>query len=179
MIGPDQLRTYLLDAIASVVPPRGGAYVAGPLATGRRYYEMLASGEDTGSIRDLNEREMRNFIGSLRMQLSYPVIDPGWLKIPIWTSAETGEFYLEVIDRFAKELWFMDGWEYSRGATKEFQFAMLNGLSCYDARGERLSAERGVQLISDVVSTLAALGIDCSRFNERLRHLDPERLGRS
>jgi hypothetical protein len=113
------MRRYLLDAIGSVVPRRGGAYVAGPLATGRKYYELLASGQESAAsdVREHNESKMKAYVVSLRERLSYPVIDPGLLKVEEWTSREIGEFYIEVIDLFAKEMWFMDGWQYSRGAT--------------------------------------------------------------
>jgi hypothetical protein len=119
MTGHQIMRRYLLDAIGSVVPRRGGAYVAGPLATGRKYYELLASGQESAAsdVREHNESKMKAYVVSLRERLSYPVIDPGLLKVEEWTSREIGEFYIEVIDLFAKEMWFMDGWQYSRGAT--------------------------------------------------------------
>jgi hypothetical protein len=164
------MQQYLLDAIGSAVPRRGGAYVAGPLATGRRYYELVASGQGhiASSIREENEEKMKSFVASLRSRLAYPVIDPGLIKIRDWSAVEIGDFYLKVIQHFAKEIWFMDEWQYSRGATKEFQFAVANRIDCLDAQGVIISAEGGSELISDVVAHLTQLGIDSSRFVDRV-----------
>ena len=167
------VQKYLLDAIASVVPRRGGAYVAGPLATGKRYYELLASGQEhvAATIREENEQKMKAFVASLRTQLPYPVIDPGIIKIRDWTATEIGDFYLKVIEHFAKEIWFMDEWQYSRGATKEFQFAVANQITCLDARGTIIPAEGGSQMISNVANHLTQLGIDATRFYDRIANI--------
>jgi hypothetical protein len=167
------MQQHLLDAIGSVVPLRGGAYVAGPLATGRRYYELVASGREhiASTIREENEQKMKSFVTSLRNRLAYPVIDPGLIKIQDWTAAEIGDFYLKVIEHFAKEIWFMDEWQYSRGATKEFQFAIANQVSCLDAQGFIISGERGLEMISDVATHLTQLGIDSSRFVDRISNI--------
>jgi hypothetical protein len=164
------LQEYLIDAIASVVTPRGGAYVAGPLATGRRYYELLSSGQDqaASTVRDENEREMKSFVASLRSKLHYPVIDPGILKIKGWTSRQMGDFYIRVVQLFAKEIWFMDGWEYSRGATKEFQVAVAHKIQCLNARGAYMSASEGCAMIAKAITDLTAMGIDASRFADRI-----------
>lgn len=170
MTSQELLQRYLLDAIGSVVPPRGGAYVAGPLATGRRYYELVAAGQEVAAskVREENEGKMKAFVVSLRHQLSYPVIDPGLIKLDGWTSWQVGEFYIRVIELFVKEVWFMDGWEYSRGATKEFQFAIDNDVVCLDSRGVVISSEEGCRMISDVVLHLRQLGINPSRFVDRI-----------
>jgi hypothetical protein len=173
MTSQELLQRYLLDAIGSVVPPRSGAYVAGPLATGRHYYELVAAGEDVAAsrVRDENEEKMKAFVGSLRGRLSCPVIDPGLIKLDGWTSREVGDFYIKVIELFAKEVWFMDGWEYSRGATKEFQFAVANGVICMDSRGVIITSEEGCRMISDVVLHLKQLGIEPGRFVDRIAAL--------
>src|SRR5712671_5738513 len=103
----ERMQQYLLDAIGSVVPLRGGAYVAGPLATGKRYYELVASGQQhiASKIRAENEHNMKVFVASLRNRLPYPVIDPGLIKISTWTATEIGDFYIKVIEQFVKEIW--------------------------------------------------------------------------
>jgi hypothetical protein len=166
----ESLQKHLLDAIGSVVPQRGGAYVAGPLATGKRYYELLASGQEdlASEIRTENEKKMKAFVASLRSRLPYPVIDPGLIKIGDWTSTEIGNFYIKVIEHFVKEIWFMDEWEYSRGATKEYQFAVANRINCLDATGNVISPEKGSNMVSEVVIHLTKLGLDSSRFADRV-----------
>jgi hypothetical protein len=167
------LQQYLFDAIGSVVPLRGGAYVAGPLATGKRYYELVASGqkEIASRIRGENEQKMNSYVASLRNRLAYPVIDPGLIKIKDWTANEMGDFYLNVIKKFAKEIWFMDEWQYSRGATKEFQFAVENKVKCLDSKGVVISADVGSEMISHVAAHLKELGIDSTRFVDRVTNI--------
>jgi hypothetical protein len=53
------LERYLFDAIASVVPPHGGAYVAGPLASGKRHYELLFSGDEVAASQVRSENEKK------------------------------------------------------------------------------------------------------------------------
>lgn len=167
------LRGYLLDALASVVSKRGAAYVAGPLATGKEYYALIASGrgEDARRIRQVNDEALRNFVFMLRNKLSHPVIDPSILIVSEWTSKEIGDFFIDVIGLYAKEMWLMDGWEYSRGATKEFVYCIKNGVACFDACGNAVNGEHGLSLIDSACSYLDALGIDSSPFAGRASDL--------
>lgn len=169
----ERLQQYLLDAVGSVVPIHGGAYVAGPLATGKRYYELVASGHHdvASTIRSENEQKMKAFVAALRTRLSYPIIDPGLIKITEWTPTEMGDFYITVIQHFVKEIWFMDEWQYSRGASKEFQFAVTNHIVCLNTSGTAISAEEGANMISDVAKHLVRLGIDASRFADRVTNI--------
>jgi hypothetical protein len=170
LMDKEAVTRLLMEAVESVVSARGGAYVAGPLASGRRYYELLSAGqgEAASKVRQANAEEMRKFVASLRIQLPYPVIDPGIIKIEGWTSQEIGNLYLQIIEYFVKEIWFMDGWQYSRGATKEFQFAISRGISCLNSLGAVISADDGCRKISEVITYLGDLGIQADRFADRL-----------
>lgn len=167
----NSLESYLISAFASVAPKTGCAYVAGPLATGKTYYDHIARGEDNlaSLVRGHNEKTIELFVNNLRYKLSYPIIDPGLLKIQEWSSRETGEFFLKVIKIFAKETWFINGWEYSRGATKEFEFCLLNGIPCLDENGKSISQKEAIEMISDVVTHLKENGIPADRFQDRLK----------
>src|SRR5258707_472701 len=108
----------LLD---SVLAKRSAIYVAGPLDTGRIYYEALARGYGNEDVRLRNQEALTSFAIRLRMRFNpVPVIDPGPLRVSEWSAHEIGQFFLETIKRYAKEAWFIDGWEYSSGATKEY-----------------------------------------------------------
>jgi len=76
-----------------------------------RAEDCVASGREhiASTIREENEQKMKSLVTSLRNRLAYPVIDPGLIKIQDWTAAEIGDFYLKVIEHFAKEIWFMSG----------------------------------------------------------------------
>jgi hypothetical protein len=164
---------YLLDVLASVVGSEGAAYVCGPLSTGRAYYELISQDKlrEADSIRLVNEQAMRRFAESLRRRLRCPVIDPALLRIPEWSSKEIGDFFIQVIDRFVCELRCMDGWEFSRGATKEFQFAMVRKVRCLDERGNALGAREGIALITAAQRHVSSLGLDSSRLQARVEAL--------
>lgn len=153
--------------VGSIVEPHSAAYVAGPLDTGRQYFENLVAGRNA-TVRELNQSAMREFARNLRSQLPYPVIDPGPLRVAGWTGREYAIFFLDVIAEYVRELRLMDGWEFSRGATKEFQFAIGNSIPCLDATGRRLAVEEGSRLISDAATAVDTLGLDGSVLRRHL-----------
>ena len=164
------LKSYLFASIRSVADEKSAAYVAGPLATGLEYYVLMSKGKEdiAKNIRIKNEQKMNLFISILRKKLKYPVIDPSQLVVNDWSSLEIGNFFIEIIGIFAKEVWFMDDWQFSRGATKEFQFCLANSITCIDERGNAITAKEAEQLIGDAIAKLDSLGLDSSRFNARL-----------
>lgn len=166
-----RLDALLFSMLASVAPEHGCAYVAGPLATGRNYYILLAEGKRdlADRSRSDNEPSMRRFVSNLRTQLPYPVIDPGVLRVGHWNGKEMGDFFLRVIDQFAKEVWFMDGWEFSRGATKEASFCLANGIRCLDQDGKEMDFNRAISRIEETVRFLRNLGLDTDIFAGRVR----------
>lgn len=164
------MKHYLLDAFGSVIGSEKAAYVAGPLATGRLYYELLGQGrnEEASNIRKSNELHMRIFIQQLRAKVRYPVIDPSVLVVHEWTPREMGDFFVEVLKKYVKEIWLIDDWQFSRGATKEFQFATVRGIRCINERGILISRDEGINLISEAASYISSKGVDASRFLDRL-----------
>jgi hypothetical protein len=98
-------------------------------------------------IRKHNQTRLTNFTIQLREHLTYPVIDPGLLRVSGWAGKDYGSFFLEVMEQYAKEAWFIDGWEFSYGATREFLFFTSLGRPCINERGEDLSVEAGKDLI--------------------------------
>jgi hypothetical protein len=169
-------RDLLFEAFASVIGTSRAAYVCGPLSTGRLYYEAIASGSSAtvAEIQANNRSIMHAFAEGLRERRCYSVIDPGVLAIPEWTDADVGEFFIDVIDRFARELWCIPGWEYSRGATKEFQFAVSRGIACRDEQGNIITPAQGRAMIELAVHYVSSLGLDASRLRARV-----DALGRS
>ena len=165
----------LLTLLGSVLTPRSAIYVAGPLDTGRSYYEALARGKVDGSVRAVNEAALSAFVARLRVQhRPTPVIDPGLLRVPEWSARDVGQFFLETISRYAKEAWFIDGWEYSSGATKEYLHCVALGIPCLTAEGGRIGPVHAVALLSSALEEIGRLGVPAPKLSERLtgfRHL--------
>lgn len=164
------LETHLLAMLASVAPRRGCAYVAGPLATGKVFYDRIASGKQqlAATTREENELLVSHFVKYLRNRVAYPVIDPGVLRISQWSSKRMGDFFLQIIEVYAKEAWFINGWEFSRGATKEYVHCLFNNIPCLDETGMIITADNAAAMIQRTVDYLRGLGIDGDRFEERI-----------
>lgn len=150
----------------SIIDQKSAAYVAGPLDTGKAYYHQRIG--PTENVRQINQGRLTQFARQLRTRISYPVIDPGVLQVSFWSGSDYSTFFLQVIERYAKEVWFIDGWEFSIGATKEFKYCVSWGLPCFDERGTPLSPENGKTLILQAASYIADSGYDTSKFKSHI-----------
>jgi hypothetical protein len=163
-----QLNSILLALLDSALLAKSTAYAAGPLDSGRRFYEQLASGVPKPEVRQQNQQRLSLFVQRLRNALSYPVFDPGVLRVPLWTDAQHGSFFLRVIEKIAKEVWFVDGWEFSIGATKEFVYSCKLRLPCLDERGNEINLQLGKKMIRDAAEYVRGLGLDASKLMSRI-----------
>jgi len=168
---PDPPRAeVLLQILSSVLEPRSCVYAAGPLDSGKTYYERMASGDER-PVRAENEIRLTGFVADLRKRLRYPVFDPGPLRIVGWSGGEYGAFFLEVIRRYVRECWFMNGWEYSIGSTKEFVLCCTMQIACFAESGERLTISEGMRLIREASDFVRGLDLDDAKLRSRLEAL--------
>jgi hypothetical protein len=152
----------------SVLKAHSAAYASGPLETGRVYFDTLSARGNLQDVRATNEAQLSRFIDSLRARLPHPVIDPGLLKVAGWAASDYGEFYLSVLTEFAYEAHFIDGWEFSSGATKEYLVATRLGITCYTQRGEVLDLRTGILSITRASEYVRGIGQDASKIESRL-----------
>ncbi len=168
-----RIKEICLQLLDSVLNPHSAAYVSGPLDSGRLFYESLAKySNPVADIRQRNQERLTEFAQKLRCRLPYPVIDPGPLRVHKWKGADYGIFFLEVLERYANEAWFIDGWEFSTGATKEFILCISKGIPCFTESGEGLTPHAGKLLVADAVSFIDALGLDSSKLRSRSQSLN-------
>jgi hypothetical protein len=135
------------------------------------YYQQIARGDQHPKVREENECRLSQFVLELRQRLTYPVFDSGLLKIPDWSGRDHGIFFLEVIKRYARECWFLDGWEYSTGATKEFVFCRTIQTPCYRENGGLLTVPLGMQLIREAADFVRSLDLDDAKLRSRAADL--------
>ena len=81
-------------------------------------------------------------------------------------------FFLEVIRRYVKDCWFMNGWEYSVGATKEFVFCCTIQTPCFAESGLRLIPQEGTRLIREAACFVRGLGLDDAKLRSRAEDLN-------
>ena len=149
--------------------PRSCAYVAGPLDSGGAYYEKVAVGLVSPKVREENEKRLGGFVEHLRSTLPYPVFDPGTLKVDGWTDAQHGAFFIRVLEKVAKEAWFINGWEFSHGATREFMHCTSLKIPCLNEMGGIIDLNAGRMMIGNAAEYVSSLGLDASRLRSRLR----------
>jgi hypothetical protein len=153
--------TVLLDALAMILPPRGALLLSGPVASGRRHFEALARGApDPERVRDENARALDAFAARLRGASAQPIINPAHFHVPHWRGRDYGVFFRGVIERFAASVWFIDGWQFSRGSIEENLFCAERGVVCFDESGHPLEAGPSRQLIGSAVAEVRRLGLD-------------------
>jgi hypothetical protein len=167
------MREVLFQVIDSILPIRSAVYAAGPLESGRLIYETQPRfAEDVLSIRSENQARLSMFVEQLRRELPYPVIDPGLLRIEGWEGRDYGEFFIEVIHRYVREAWFLDDWEFSSGASKEFIVCQTVGIPCYNHIGELIDRTEGQRLITKAAEFVEQLGGDSSKLRSRIAALE-------
>lgn len=114
---------------------------------------------------------MRAFVRTLRASAGRPVVDSGVLRVRHWTPGEHGDFFLRVVAELCREVVFMEGWEFSSGATKEFVFAQEQGIPCLDGSENLISLEQGRQLIAAGMDVVRQAGGSLDVFTRRLTAL--------
>lgn len=75
---------------------------------------------------------------------------------------------MSVIDRFVIEAWFMNGWEGSHGATKEFVHCVDSGISCHAADGRVLNGEDAIILMVNAAEDLRRMNMDIRFLEKRM-----------
>jgi hypothetical protein len=87
------------------------------------------------------------------------VIDPGPLRVDGWSPRQIGDFFLQTIGRYAREAWFIDGWEYSSGATKDYLHCATLGIPCFAENGKPLDPNQAVALLASAVEVISRLDV--------------------
>jgi hypothetical protein len=167
---PEWTEEALIAAMQSVAAPHSCCYLAGPLTTSEAAL-MGRADLSLAEIESRNRARMQEIAGYLRRRLTYPVIDSSVLQVPGWAGSDYGRFFLRVIEELCFEIRFIDGWEYSMGATKEFVYSQKLRISCFDENGAGLTVDAGIRLIEIAVRKMESVGIENSRYAGRLLSL--------
>jgi hypothetical protein len=175
-----------IDVLLSVVGRCGDArhpfaYLSVPLTTGRAYIELRARRAQTGAddadefqaerrrTVEHNRRRAHEAAKRLRANVRGMVIDPSRLvDVPGWEQQDYHLFWTSVIDRFAEEVFFLDGWQYSVGCTIEFSTAVKLGLPTLTIESTELNPATGRQLVHDAVQEYAQIGLDPKPLRDAL-----------
>ena len=133
-------------------------YLSGPISTGPRLVQELRSGsgpvEATAKARKQNSADLISAADRLRRQRNQVVIEPASLEIRDWTQQDYRRLWQHLIEKHAKTVVFMPGWEFSVGCASEFDYAFRSGLRMETLAGSPLSPEDGIALLEAAESDL-------------------------
>jgi hypothetical protein len=127
------LANRLLEVYRSVLGERRVIYLSTPIATGQRLTEFKNAGytvedhpkEFANFVIFPNKKTAREIADEVRRQ--YPTelfLNPAELgKFDHWSNDDYNNFAVRVIENFAREIWFLPGWEDSVGCRIEKELA--------------------------------------------------------
>jgi hypothetical protein len=161
------MASQLLSVLDLAVPPNSAVFVSGPVASGIRFFSRDQP-LDPDAIWDANATDMELLANDLRRRLEKTVICPSRFKVPGWRGCNYREFFRDVIRRYAAEVWFVDGWEFSNGALEEFVLCQELGVPCYQSNGVRLTCADGRGMIELALRQLRQRGMDGGRFERAI-----------
>lgn len=153
-------------------PEKRAVYVSMPISTGKLFIEWYrdrgaqlrpGSREYEESLRSNvilpNSQRAGRYVELIRWSHVGLVIDPRTLDVPGWEQEHYHHFWSLVMERQARRVIFLDGWELSRGCTIEFEHAKGCGIDCVDAELAPLTIEKGMDLISHGISEARDAGL--------------------
>jgi hypothetical protein len=161
----------ILEGVASVVEGRTATYVSSPLTTGQTASEWhLRNGSrapagDEGFRRDViepNRTAAAAYVRALRKTRGV-VIDPTAMgDLRGWTQPDYRFFWGRVIELYANEVVFRDGWQHSSGCSYEFFVAVQSGALTLREDLTRLALEDGQALVRAAVEECETRGVSAA-----------------
>ncbi|SKA70885.1 hypothetical protein [Desulfobaculum bizertense] len=155
----------LLSILASVIPHKA-IYISTPITSGKRLIKYLQHFEKDGISNDNylhflkheviepNCRAGREFAQKVRSKTSLPAIEPTCFFQKEWTQKDYLLFWELVIQHYAQEVWFNEGWQFSNGCTYEFYIALREQLPAKDHSGKIISRKKASMLLSESIEEL-------------------------
>ncbi len=80
-------------------------------------------------------------------------------------------FWVDVIKRFAAEVWLNEGWEFSNGCTYEYYAAVEAGIPCFTIDGQKIDVPSAIELISVAIEKMSLVNMDTASIESTLEKL--------
>jgi hypothetical protein len=160
-----------------------GSYLAGPISTGRRYYDLLSIHKITTLeklishvghnhylelVRWPNVTEGEEIATRLRLKGVNNLINTGPLFVEEWHGNDYMDLCLKLIDQKVSTIYFHPDWAYSSGAVKEYLFCLQRGKVLLNIDGSNLMVEGAINAIEAVCDDLNLRGLPTTRHEGHL-----------
>lgn len=172
-----------LRTIDLCVPDGIGAYLAGPISTGRRYYEELVA-TGTRSLAELVRRVgIERYLKSVRWpnvtegeELAQKIrdsgvpflINTGPLFLSGWSSADYMNFCLRLLRRKVRCVYFHPEWAFSEGAVQEYLYCLEAGIEMRSHDDDELTEREALSALERTVSYLDQFELPSQNFRKCL-----------
>ena len=156
--------------LACAVEGREADYVSTPITTGTRFMDWyhnegskLQRGSDAykraheEQVIACNSLHARQFVEQLRTRRRI-IIEPTSLEFGHWTQNDYRHLWGKVIERYARRVWLLDGWQYSSGCAFEFYVASRSGIETLSETSCFISRQQGAEMIEAAIADIATIG---------------------
>lgn len=166
----------------TTTPDRAGSYLAGPISTGRRFYQALAN-TGAGSFDELvavlggqgywdqvrgpNVADGNRLADALRAGGVPHVVFTGAIHLDDWAGADYMTLCFRLIEAKIRRLYFHPDWAFSSGAVQEYAFAYERGYDLFRADGRPLRPDEAVAALEASTWEIERLGLSAAKQRER------------
>lgn len=177
------MKSSIIEAFGCVVGNKKCLYFSTPMTNGlrlikwRRQNSHIKPGTheyDQLFIREVlvpNCQEGQRIVQQIRDATGDYVIDPSCFDVKGWSQDDYLSFWCSVIERYAKEVRFNEGWAYSNGCTREFLAAQKAGIPTVDLAGNIISLAEALHAISNAIPELRKVSIPTSALEATAKEL--------
>ena len=175
-------RRVTLDILECILEGRKCLYLSTPMTNGPRLIALHKSKNLTTDPNDYNELFQEHVFGPncldsksvadrLRKKTGQIVINPACFDISGWSQEDYLLLWCRTIRRFAKEVWFNEGWFYSNGCTQEFLVAQQSGIPTIDLAGTAIRLVDAIHAISAAIPELQEVAISTNSLETTVKDL--------
>jgi len=171
----------VVSGFSCLVPLHEALYLSTPITNGpivvseikkRPELKKISTGDFEQFIKNeiipKNSIKAHNSAAELRKSQCRVVIDPSCFFIEEWSQVDYLDLWEEVITLYAAEIWFNDGWFFSKGCVYEYSIGLKKQIPCFELTGEALAFDRSVELVSYGIAESQKVDIDTSGLEKSL-----------
>lgn len=169
----------LFGLFEAVNSQHGVVYVSTPITSGKAFVQAASDGvvgdelkKLTADIVGIHKIAAARLSAHLRTTLKSVVVNPAQMPdIPDWTQTDYRAYWAEFIKRFCDKIYFVNGWEYSRGCAYEMLRAIECGRKVYDHNQAQISPTRALERLNEAITDYDAAGLDSAFLKNVFREL--------
>lgn len=132
--------------------------------SGPRLYQGQST--DRRVIYAENIKALDHFAANLRARLNCPIISPARLYFESWHGDDYRAFFEIVIERYASEIWFSEGWEMSTGSLYELAICARLNRPAYEKIGILIDMSAAIERVRNSLRIAINSGV-CADNLER------------